>query len=81
MGVVSDLSYDVRDDIIRHCPPETLKQYDVALTQICEWESQDLKVSSINLLWSFNITMGVWIAALIFGLFVGYNAAIYTATC
>ena len=48
MGAVSDLIYDVRNDIKKHCPPETLHQYDRCLTQIGTWEDEMWDTYSIN---------------------------------
>lgn len=73
MSAVTDLIYNVRSDIKRDCPPETLAEYDAALDVICKWEAKDRAVQQINLLWSFNLSLTIWVGTFLFGLWAGYS--------
>ena len=73
MGSVTDLIYNVRSDIERNCSPETLAEYDAALGNICAWEAEDRATKQINLLWSFNLSLTLWILAFLVGLWAGYS--------
>lgn len=67
MGLFSTLQ-DVRTDIERHCPPETLSDFDRAYARVCEWETEERR----------RFGVGLWVGAICGGAFFAILSATLT---
>jgi len=70
MSAEAEPGCNIRTEIKQHCSPKTLAEYDAVISKLRE-ECRAAK--KINLLWSFNLSLALWLMTLIFGIWAGYS--------